>query len=331
MQKIITDKLITFREEKFIKDAFEKNDFLYKILNGQRLQDVIEAMYKKPVDYREVIIKEGEKGSHLYISAEGKFQVTIKKKFISEINVCQVFGELAILYNAKRLATITALTKGSVWVLDRTIFQKLMVGTSIKEQDETLEFLQNVDTFKNVKTEILRSVAALLKSEFYTSDKVIVRQGDKGDKFYIIRAGSVTVTKDGEGVVNKLKKGQYFGELALQKEDYRQATVTADAPGVECLTLTRQQFIDHFGDVEIPMINVPRYSAHPLEPIAQQIDIELAELKIVKTLGVGGFGRVELVQHINDEKRVFALKYIKKLILLNNNNKNTSTMRKLYK
>lgn len=60
----------------------------------------------------------------------------------------------------------------------------------------------------------------------------------------------MTVTKEGQGVVNRLGKGQYFGELALLGEDIRQATVTADAPGVECLTLKRQHFVDHFGELD---------------------------------------------------------------------------------
>lgn len=72
-----------------------------------------------------------------------------------------------------------------------------------------------------------------------------MEQGEKGDKFYIIKAGTVLVTKTTsenkvEEQVNKLKEGDFFGELALLNEDVRQATVTAQAPGVECLTLDRK-------------------------------------------------------------------------------------------
>lgn len=71
----------------------------------------------------------------------------------------------------------------------------------------------------------------------------MVRQGDRGDKFYIIRGGTVVVTKrDGDGTerrVGSLGRGQYFGEQALLHEDRRLATVTAQPPGVECLTLER--------------------------------------------------------------------------------------------
>lgn len=70
-----------------------------------------------------------------------------------------------------------------------------------------------------------------------------MRQGDQGDKFYIIRGGKVQVTKrDGDGGerrVGILNRGDYFGEQALLHEDRRLATVTALASGVECLTLER--------------------------------------------------------------------------------------------
>lgn len=79
--------------------------------------------------------------------------------------------------------------------------------------------------------------------EFFSGGTAVVRQGDRGDKFYIIRGGTVIVTKrDGDEPdrqVGQLKRGEYFGEQALLHEDRRLATVTAQPPGVECLTLER--------------------------------------------------------------------------------------------
>lgn len=74
---------------------------------------------------------------------------------------------------------------------------------------------------------------------------MIVKQGERGDTFYIIKVGSVLVTKRTqeslvEETVCTLRKGDFFGELALLREDCRQASVIAQAPGVECLTLDRK-------------------------------------------------------------------------------------------
>lgn len=79
--------------------------------------------------------------------------------------------------------------------------------------------------------------------EFFPAGARIVRQGEIGDKFFIISGGNVRITKDtergDEDELVVLGKGQYFGEKALyDKEDNkRQANAIALAPGVECLTL----------------------------------------------------------------------------------------------
>jgi cGMP-dependent protein kinase len=109
------------------------------------LKEVVDAMYSREVKVKEVLIKEGEKGSHMFVSAAGRFEVSVKGKGV--VNVFEdvrIFGEMAILYNAKRNATIKAVKPGRVWVLDRSAYQQLTVTSTIKEHDEMLEFLKNV-------------------------------------------------------------------------------------------------------------------------------------------------------------------------------------------
>lgn len=305
---------IYFRDESQIKKAIGKNEFLNNVLEGQRLQDVTDAMYSKDVRAREIIIKEGETGSHMYVSATGSYEVLVKGQVVNSFTHTHAFGELAILYNAKRNATIRAAMDGKVWVLDRFAYQEIMIRSNIIEQNEMVTFLKQVPSLNKKDDNTLQQVANLLQKEFFNTDEVIVRQGDRGDKFYIIRAGTVTVTKDNEGVVGTLHKGQFFGELALLKEDCRQATVSANAPGVECLTLARLQFITHFGDIpDLDLLPTKGKSKVEVVKHGDFSDIELKDLKIIKTLGVGGFGRVELVQHTKKANLTFALKYLKKV------------------
>lgn len=91
---------------------------------------------------------------------------------------------------------------------------------------------------------MINKLLSIIFQEFFVTGSKIVRQGDKGDKFYIIRGGKVIISKrppDGgdEEFVQEISEGDYFGEQALLHEDRRLATVTAKAPGVECLTLDR--------------------------------------------------------------------------------------------
>lgn len=79
---------------------------------------------------------------------------------------------------------------------------------------------------------------------FYPEDIAIIKQGEPGNNFYIIRGGSVTVKKRNENgvetIVKTLKVGDYFGEQAILKQETRSATVIANGPGTECLELDRE-------------------------------------------------------------------------------------------
>ena len=56
----------------------------------------------------------------------------------------------------------------------------------------------------------------------------IIKQGDEGDKFYVIGAGTCDITVKGKGSVMKASRGVAFGELALMFHQPRAATVTAE-------------------------------------------------------------------------------------------------------
>ncbi|KAF5300765.1 hypothetical protein FQA39_LY11010 [Lamprigera yunnana] len=304
----------TKSDEDLIKKAITENEFLNHVLQGKRLQEVVNAMYSREVTANEDIIIQGSVGTQLFVSASGTYQVSINEEIVLEFNDKRVFGELAILYNAKRQASVKPLTRGQVWVLDQEVYQKLMLITDIGHRDEMLTFLQNVPKLNTVSKHVLGKVTDLLKSEFFATGEVIIRQGDHGDKFYIVGAGSVTVTREDEGEVGKLCRGEFFGQLALLNDDVRQATVTADAPGVECFSLSRPDFITHFGSVDdIEIVKERKQTSAVVNPYQ---NIELKDLKRINTLGVGGFGRVELVQHKTQKEFVFALKYLKKIDMI---------------
>ncbi|GJQ70115.1 hypothetical protein Trydic_g22586 [Trypoxylus dichotomus] len=306
-----------------IKNAIAANDFFANVLTEESLNKVIGAMKERKVEKGTVIIEEGEPGNNVYISSRGTYEVYIKKKLYSTFSDKRVFGELAILYNSNRAATIRTVTDGKVWMLQRSVYQQIMVQSAIQDFEQTLSFLRNVPLVNNLNDESLTKIANILKKEFFKTSTIIIQEGHPGDKFYIIRAGCVTVTKTNEGKVSELGKGAFFGERALLKDDVRQATVLANAPGVECLTLTREEFKKHFNDnILLPdsqqrhSLRKPKRDQEEKEkprPTNEYSDIILSELEKKATLGVGGFGRVELVQHKHNSKLTFALKYLKKI------------------
>lgn len=78
-----------------------------------------------------------------------------------------------------------------------------------------------------------------------SSGATIIREGDPGDKFYIIKGGEAVVTQGGKEV-NRLFKADFFGERALLRSEPRVATVAAVQETV-CLVLDRDTFVEILG------------------------------------------------------------------------------------
>lgn len=229
--------------EDLIKSAIIANDFLNNMMDAERLQALVNAMIPQVLKANSYVIKEGETGNQFFVSAEGEYEVIKDGVCIKTFGPGVVFGELAILYKARRFASIKVTKDAFVWALDRKIFQKIMMKTGSQEHEQNIKFLSSVRILQGVSMEVLHKIADLLKREFYATSSTIIKQGDQGDKFYIIRGGSVTVTKrmnDGDvRIVGMLKRGDYFGEQALINKARRMASIIANEPGTECLTLDR--------------------------------------------------------------------------------------------
>lgn len=88
-----------------IKKAIHDNDFM-KNLEEFQIEEITNCMY--PVEYAKdlCIIKEDDVGSALYVIEEGFLEVSKGSQFLSKMGPKKLFGELAILYNCTRTATV---------------------------------------------------------------------------------------------------------------------------------------------------------------------------------------------------------------------------------
>lgn len=122
-----------------------KTNFLTKNLNDDEIKKLAGAMQLKTFMRKERIIKYGDNGNLYYILTKGSVQVIVynegtdpddpmidnKKKFMKYMNQGVGFGELALLYNDKRSATIEAAEDCECYTLDGQIFKAIIVSSSI--------------------------------------------------------------------------------------------------------------------------------------------------------------------------------------------------------
>jgi len=102
------------------------------------------------------------------------------------------------------------------------------------------KWLSEMPLFKDVDASTLAELATLFATEQVPEDRDIIREGDPGDRFYILVRGKAEVLKASKRAA-VLQDGDYFGEIALLSNRPRNATVRSLTPCV-CLTLQRDHF-----------------------------------------------------------------------------------------
>ncbi|XP_033998061.1 cGMP-dependent protein kinase 2 [Trematomus bernacchii] len=325
--------------KKLINSAIMNNDFLKK-LEPQHMREMVDCMYEKVYTEGQLVIQEGEPGNYLYVLADGLLEVFQNGKLLGEMRPGTAFGELAILYNCKRTATVKAVSQSHIWALDRQTFQTIMMQSTQARHDEYFSFLCSVSLLRGLPEEKLAKVVDCLEVDYFEKGEYIIREGEEGNTFFIIAKGEVIVTQSTEGLaepqeIKTLGVGDYFGEKALISEDVRSANIICNENDTHCLVVDRDNFNQMVGTYEELQAYLKEYvdelsrsderrnalphsphidsaEAQELRRLREKISLlPFKDLEVIATLGMGGFGRVELVK-LKDEDTTFALKCIKK-------------------
>lgn len=105
---------------------------MFSALNPDELRIVLGAMQHVQKKAGEVVISEGDDGDNLYVVEKGELDCTkvltkgAEPTWLKAYKPGEAFGELALLYNAPRAATITAKTNSDLWALDRRTFNHIV-------------------------------------------------------------------------------------------------------------------------------------------------------------------------------------------------------------
>jgi CRP-like cAMP-binding protein len=156
------------------------------------------------------------------------------------------FGERALLRGGPRAATVTAVGELKLLVITRDLFLAAVAGGQrLQAQDSVRtwplrDLLPSLPLFARLPRETLRRAVERFDVAEFDAATVLVRQGDAGDRFYVLLAGSAEVTVNGRPV-GRLASGDGFGEIALLHDVPRRATVTACEP-VRVAMLDRAEF-----------------------------------------------------------------------------------------
>ncbi len=112
---------------------------------------------------------------------------------------------------------------------------------------ETAEFLLTVRLFRDVDQPALLALTARLRERKLRKGQVLFREGDQGEEMFLVRDGTILVSKAVTGkveqVLARFGPGDFFGEMTLFDRSPRSATIQAESEAM-LLALDRQNLTD---------------------------------------------------------------------------------------
>jgi len=238
-----------------------KQSFLFNHLEKDSLSILVNAMIEKNSKADERLIQEGEDGDVMYIIEQGVVDCLKKiegaEKVVKTCGPGDFFGELALLYNCPRAASVVAKEDLTLWQLDRETFNHIVRDASMKKRQQYEDFLKTVPILKGLGDYERSQLADSLQKETFAAGSAVIKQGEEGNKFYLVEDGELVANKstapgEPEKEVYTYKKGDFFGELALLNDFKRQATVLARSEA-RLVWIDRRGFKSLLGDIEADM------------------------------------------------------------------------------
>ena len=165
------------------------------------------------------VVRQGERGERFYLIARGAFEVQVDGTPQVRLGRGDYFGERALLHRAPRQATVIALEPGRLFVLDQSDFDNLLASDlAVRERlEQALAYREDVadmPLFRGLSPGEVDLLLAKFVPVSVAAGEVIIREGESGERFYVVQSGSVEVDRQDQ-VLARLGPGEAFGEIAL--------------------------------------------------------------------------------------------------------------------
>ena len=212
--------------------------FLFSSLEEKEKKIIMLAMKIVDVKRGTRFIEQGDEGLDLYVVESGKLDCFKKfpnesdEKFLVSYGPGDAFGELALLYNTPRAASIVAKEDSVLFSLDRESFNHIVKDAVIQKRQKFNEFISKIPLLDSLTALEKDKICDCLKTVSYKAGSLVIKQGDKGDTFYFVQEGKCVATQrnkdsQSEKTVFTFGPNDYFGELAMLKDEPRAANILA--------------------------------------------------------------------------------------------------------
>lgn len=120
----------------------------FSFLSQGQKEKLVSSMYPVIVKPDTVLIAQGDLGSEMYVVEYGEFDVKINGKFVNKLFRGAKFGELALLHEIPRTATVISVTESKVWAAEQTSFSSIRISDNLYKKGLVVEAM--TDYFKQL-------------------------------------------------------------------------------------------------------------------------------------------------------------------------------------
>jgi CRP-like cAMP-binding protein len=227
---------------------------LFSDLSKNAFIELMERMDIRNMTTGDVIVREGEVGNSFFIIASG--QVHVEKTVngtaihLATLNDGTFFGEIALLSDAPRTASVVADTDGELFEISRSVLDKVIaeypsvhqVMMRFYKQRLLSNLLNTSPIFSRFDKTQRKALIEMFRSREVAPGEAVLTEGQKGDGLYVVLSGRCSVVKGGRPIPGvQLKEGDVFGEMSLLTREPVSATIQANGR-VIVLRLPRKQF-----------------------------------------------------------------------------------------
>ncbi|WP_186438474.1 cyclic nucleotide-binding domain-containing protein [Cohnella terricola] len=199
------------------------------------------------------LMKEGQLAEECFLLLDGQAQVTSRnlvgeRVVLSELSAGEMVGEIALMRNDRRGASVQALTEVNALRIDRDAFARLSEISPLfyESLSYTAEIrmihgiLQKASIWSAIPEQELRGLAEITVRKHVEAGETVVLSGEFSNQFFMVLDGKFEMTQAGKRAT-VLRKGDFFGEVSLLAGVPEENTIVAATDG-ELMVMAEEEF-----------------------------------------------------------------------------------------
>lgn len=244
--RLLNDYKLNYLSKELILAALSTNP-LFRGLYSKDFETIFKSIKMCTVSEHKFVFQQGSIGSLFFIINSGRVEVIVNNSVRGVLIRERCFGELALLSDSTRKASIKAVTNCSFFIISRNDFLSSIRKLYRRSFDKIRAVISKSKFFGRLpdgQKDLISKKCILYK---FVNDDIIIHEGDEGSLVYILKSGSVYFKKNGK-TLNKVEEtGEIFGEGSMVTGKCRIVSAVANGE-TEVISINKESMIEIFGE-----------------------------------------------------------------------------------